>query len=51
MTNVAASGAIANAHRAIIRDAFIAPGYDLTPKHECADPEKTNHATANYNLS
>lgn len=50
MTNVAASGANANAHRAIIRDGFIALAYDLTPNMDAANPEKTNPPTANYNL-
>jgi len=50
MTNVAASGANANAHRAIIRDGFIALAYDLTPSMDAADPAKTSPPTANYNL-
>jgi hypothetical protein len=50
ITNLAASGGNANAHRAIMRDGFVALAYDLTENMAAADPEKTNPPTANYNL-
>ena len=50
MTNVAASGGNANAHRAIMRGSVIALAYDLTPSMDGANPEKTAVPTANYNL-
>ena len=50
MTNVAASGGNANAHRAIVRGGFIGLAYDLTPNMDAANPEKTASPTANYNL-
>ena len=50
MTNIAASGGNANAHRAVMRDGFVALAYDLTPSMTAADPTKTNPPTANYNL-
>jgi len=49
MTDVAASGGNANAHRAIVRGSFIALGYDSTPDMIGADPEKTTPPRANYN--
>lgn len=50
LTNLAASGGNANAHRALMRDGFIALAYDMTPDMNAADPAKTNPPTANYNL-
>lgn len=50
MTNTAASGGNANAHRAIVRGGFIGLAYDLTPSMDAADPEKTASPSANYNL-
>jgi Domain of unknown function DUF11 len=50
MTNVAASGGNANAHRAIVRGSFVGLAYDLTPSMDGANPEKTPTPTANYNL-
>ncbi len=50
MTNVAASGGNANAHRAIVRGSFVGLAYDLTPNMDAANPEKTASPTANYNL-
>lgn len=50
MTDVAASGGNANAHRAIVRGSFIGLAYDLTPDMLGADAEKTATPTANYNL-
>ena len=50
MTDVAASGGNANAHRAIVRGGFIGLAYDLTPDMLGADPEKTAVPAANYNL-
>lgn len=50
LTNAAAAGGDANAHRAIMRDGFIALAYDLTPNMSAADPAKTHPPTANYNL-
>lgn len=50
MTNVAASGGNANAHRAIVRGGFIGLAYDLTPNMDAANPEKTANPSANYNL-
>ena len=50
MTNVAASGGNANAHRAIVRGSFIGLAYDQTPDMNAANPEKTASPTANYNL-
>jgi len=50
LTNVAATGGNANAHRAFIRDGFIALAYDMTPNMVAADPAQTNPTTANYNL-
>lgn len=50
MTNVAASGGNANAHRAVVRGSVIALAYDLTPSMDGANPEKTAVPTANYNL-
>jgi hypothetical protein len=50
MTNVAASGGNANAHRAVLRGSFVGVAYDLTPSMDGANPEKTAVPTANYNL-
>ena len=50
MTQVAARGGNANAHRAIVRGGFVALAYDLTPNMDAANPERTNPPTANYNL-
>lgn len=50
MTDMAASGGNANAHRAIVRGSFIGLAYDLTPDMLGADPEKTATPSANYNL-
>ena len=50
MTQVAASGGNANAHRAIVRGDFVALAYDLTPNMDAANPERTSPPTANYNL-
>ncbi len=50
MTNVAASGGNANAHRAIVRGGFVALAYDQTPSMIGADPERTATPSANYNL-
>jgi len=50
MTNVAASGGNANAHRAIVRGSVIVLAYDQTPDMDAADPDKTANPTTNYNL-
>jgi Domain of unknown function DUF11 len=50
MTDVAATGGNANAHRAIVRGSFVALGYDVTPDMDGANPEKTSPPTANYNF-
>jgi hypothetical protein len=50
MTDAAASGGNANAHRAIVRGGFIGLGYDMTLDMLGADPEKTAVPSANYNL-
>jgi hypothetical protein len=50
MTNVAATGGNANAHRAVIRGSFVGVAYDMTPSMDGANPEKTAVPTANYNL-
>ena len=50
MTDAAASGGNANAHRAVMRGSFVALAYDLTPNMDAANPEKTAVPTANYNL-
>ena len=50
MTDVAATGGNANAHRAIVRGSFVALGYDLTPDMDGANPEKTSPPRANYNF-
>ncbi len=50
MTNVAATGGNANAHRAIMRGSFVALGYDLTPDMDGAEPREDLAADANYNL-
>jgi hypothetical protein len=50
MTNVAATGGNANAHRAVLRGSFVGVAYDLTPNMDGANPEKTPVPTANYNL-
>lgn len=50
MTQVAASGGNANAHRALIRNNLIALAYDLTPDMKGANPEVSQPTTANYNL-
>ena len=50
MTNVAAAGGNANAHRAIVRGDFIGLAYDLTPNMDAANPEKTASPSTNYNL-
>ena len=50
LTDVAASGGNANAHRALIRNNLIALAYDQTPSMDGANPEKTQPTTATYNL-
>lgn len=50
MTDVARSGGNANAHRAVVRGAFVALAYDLTPDMAGADADAQATATANYNL-
>jgi hypothetical protein len=50
LTNVAASGGNANAHRAIVRGGLVVLAYDQTPDMNGADPKKTAKPTANYNL-
>jgi MYXO-CTERM domain-containing protein len=50
MTNVAAGCGNANAHRAVIRNNFIALAYDITSSMDGSNPEKSNPTTANYNL-
>lgn len=50
LTNFAATGGNANAHRALIRNNFIALAYDMTPSMDGANPEKSNPTSANYNL-
>lgn len=50
MTDVAASGGNANAHRAILRGDVVVLAYDQTPDMVGADPERTAVPTANYNL-
>jgi hypothetical protein len=50
LTNVAATGGNANAHRAVLRGSFVGVAYDLTPSMDGANPEKTPVPTANYNL-
>jgi len=50
MTNLAAGCGNANAHRALIRDNFIALAYDITSSMDGSNPDKSNPATANYNL-
>lgn len=50
LTDVAATGGNANAHRAFIRNNFIALAYDMTPSMDGSNPEKSNPTTANYNL-
>jgi hypothetical protein len=50
LTNVAVTGANANAHRALIRNGFIALAYDLTPSMNGANAKISNPTTANYNL-
>ncbi|WP_298834932.1 choice-of-anchor O protein [uncultured Piscinibacter sp.] len=50
MTNLAASGGNANAHRAIVRGGLVVLAYDQTPDMVGADPDRTATPTANYNL-
>lgn len=50
LTNTAAGGGNANAHRAIVRGSFVGVAYDQTPSMDAADPEKTALPSANYNL-
>jgi hypothetical protein len=50
LTSVAAGCGNANAHRALIRNNFIALAYDMTPSMDGSNPEKSNPTTANYNL-
>lgn len=50
LTNVASGCGNANAHRALIRNNFIALAYDMTPSMDGSNPEKSNPTTANYNL-
>jgi hypothetical protein len=50
MTDLAAGCGNANAHRAVIRNNFIALAYDITPSMDGSNPEKSNPTTANYNL-
>jgi MYXO-CTERM domain-containing protein len=50
MTELAAGCGNANAHRALIRNNFIALAYDITPSMDGANPDKSNPTTANYNL-
>ncbi len=50
MTNVAATGGNANAHRAILRGGLVVLAYNQTPDMIAADPKKTVSPTANYNL-
>jgi hypothetical protein len=50
LTNLAASGGNANAHRAIVRGGLVLLAYDQTPDMVGADPERTATPTANYNL-
>lgn len=50
MTDIAASGGNANAHRAVLRGDVVVLAYDQTPDMAGADPERTAVPTANYNL-
>lgn len=50
MTQVAASGGNANAHRAVVRGSFVGLAYDLTPDMAGADPTQVATPTTNYNL-
>lgn len=50
LTNLAVTGANANAHRALIRNGFIALAYDMTPSMNGANAKISNPTTANYNL-
>jgi len=50
MTDLAAGCGNANAHRAVIRNNFIALAYDITSSMDGSNPEKSNPTTANYNL-
>ena len=50
MTDLAAGCGNANAHRALIRDNFIALAYDVTSSMDGANPKKSTPTTANYNL-
>lgn len=50
MTNIAATGGNANAHRAIVRGNLVMLAYDQTPDMNAADPKRTATPTANYNL-
>lgn len=50
MTDVAASGGNANAHRAILRGDVVVLAYDQTPDMVGADPERTAVPSATYNL-
>jgi hypothetical protein len=50
LTNVAAGCGNANAHRALIRNNFIALAYDVTSSMDGSNPEKSNPTTTNYNL-
>lgn len=50
MTDVAASGGNANAHRAVMRGGSIVLAYDLTPNMAGADPVAPAAPTATYNL-
>lgn len=50
LTNVASGCGNANAHRALIRNNFIALAYDMTPSMDGSNPERSNPTTANYNL-
>jgi hypothetical protein len=50
LTDLAATGGNALAHRAFIRDGFIALAYDSTPDMAGADPATTMPPTATYDL-
>lgn len=50
LTNLAASGGNANAHRAIVRGGLVLLAFDQTPDMVAADPERTATPTANFNL-
>jgi MYXO-CTERM domain-containing protein len=50
LTDVASGCGNANAHRALIRNNFIALAYDMTPSMDGSNPAKSNPTTANYNL-